>query len=261
LIYFKTILSLGVLRNHMASIAIAAVHRHLATVFRKKRLDTIETRARYITTLLASTTDHPIIWREYVEGTIQNHPEVGGYKTVWCFLYCTIFILNILIDQARCVPVRAYPRNAPKLLFSIRHHGRPPTRRSRGRKPTNRYTRPCSHRSTSCSYAGDITTLTHPIRSSVRARCILLVTLLRLPNSSMPVTGVRQPPSLWTTLFTISTTNIGIRSSLHLPPILHKPQRMKLHAMVPWTSLKSECRFPLLTPLLRLATISYPGNL
>jgi len=51
-------------------------------VFRKKRLNTIEARAEYITQLFKSDDDHPIIWREYTEGNIQNHPEVGGYKTV-----------------------------------------------------------------------------------------------------------------------------------------------------------------------------------
>ena len=37
---------------------------------------------------LFQSDDHPIIWRTYVEGNIQNHPEVGGYKTV-----CPIFIM------------------------------------------------------------------------------------------------------------------------------------------------------------------------
>lgn len=74
--------ALGVFRNHLASAAITAVQRHLPCVFRKKRLDTLEGRARYIAQLFKSALDHPIIWREYVEGDIQNHPEVGGYKTV-----------------------------------------------------------------------------------------------------------------------------------------------------------------------------------
>jgi hypothetical protein len=78
----KTVVSLGVLRNHLASSAIAAVQRHLITVFRKMRLDTTNARAGYIASLFVSATDHPIIWREYVEGNIQNHPEVGGYRTV-----------------------------------------------------------------------------------------------------------------------------------------------------------------------------------
>jgi len=74
--------ALGVLRNHLASAAIVAVQRHLPCVFRKKKLDSIEARAKYIAELFKSEDDHPIIWREYVEGNIKNHPEVGGYKTV-----------------------------------------------------------------------------------------------------------------------------------------------------------------------------------
>lgn len=82
----QTTTSLGVLRNHIASEAIIAVQNHLTCVFRNKRLNTIEGRAKYITQLFKSDKDHPIIWREYVEGDIQNHPEVGGYKTVGHFL-------------------------------------------------------------------------------------------------------------------------------------------------------------------------------
>jgi len=54
----------------------------LSIVFRKKRLQTIEARAEHVAELFKSDNDHPIIWREYVEGDIQNHPGVGGYKTV-----------------------------------------------------------------------------------------------------------------------------------------------------------------------------------
>jgi len=54
----------------------------LTGVFRRNRLQTIETRAKYVADLFKSDNDHPIIWREYVEGNIQNHAEVGGYKTV-----------------------------------------------------------------------------------------------------------------------------------------------------------------------------------
>ena len=83
-------MSLGVLRNQLAPAAITAVQQHIVNVFRKKRLDTIGARAQYIAGLFRSKTDHPIIWREYVEGNIQAHPEVGGYKTV-CFFLCRIF--------------------------------------------------------------------------------------------------------------------------------------------------------------------------
>ncbi|KAF9644454.1 hypothetical protein BDM02DRAFT_3131744 [Thelephora ganbajun] len=77
----KTITSLGVLHNHVATDAVTAVHRYLLSVFRKKRLLNTEARAQYITGLFRSDDDHPIIWREYVEGNIQNHPEISGYKT------------------------------------------------------------------------------------------------------------------------------------------------------------------------------------
>lgn len=80
----QTTTSLAGLRNNLASTAIAAVQRHVVSVFRKKRLETIEGRVNYIAQLFKSKNDDPIIWREYVEGNIQNHPEVGGYKTV-CF--------------------------------------------------------------------------------------------------------------------------------------------------------------------------------
>jgi len=81
-VYHPTTSALGVLRNRLATAAIAAVQTFVSDVFRKKRLDTIERRANYIAQLFPSDQDHPIIWREYVEGDIQNHPEIGGYKTI-----------------------------------------------------------------------------------------------------------------------------------------------------------------------------------
>jgi len=54
----------------------------LSVVFHKKRLQTIEARAEHVAELFRLDNDHLIIWREYVEGDIQNHPGVGGYKTV-----------------------------------------------------------------------------------------------------------------------------------------------------------------------------------
>ena len=88
--------ALGVLRNHLASTAITAVQRYLTAVFLKKRLNTLEGRAKYITQLFKSPKDHPIIWREYVEGNIQNHPEIGGYKTVRCSLSHTAPLSHLL---------------------------------------------------------------------------------------------------------------------------------------------------------------------
>ena len=78
----QTITSLGVLRNHIASAALDAVKRHLSKVWSSKRLNSIEARAGYINSLFLSDNEHPMIWREYVEGNIQAHPEIGGYQTV-----------------------------------------------------------------------------------------------------------------------------------------------------------------------------------
>jgi hypothetical protein len=78
----QTVTSLGVLRNHLAAAAITAIQRHLPSTFRQQRLRTVDARAKYIEQLFDSDDDHPIIWREYTKGNIQNHPEDGGYKTV-----------------------------------------------------------------------------------------------------------------------------------------------------------------------------------
>lgn len=93
--HYKTTLTVGVLRNHLASAADTAVQRHLPGVFRKKRLNTVDARASYIANLFKSPKEHPIIYREYIEGNIQNHPEVGGYKTVRYFLYTPTSLLNV----------------------------------------------------------------------------------------------------------------------------------------------------------------------
>ena len=79
---WKTTTSLGVLRNHIASEALGAVQKYLQAIHHKKKLQTVESRATYIDGLFNKEDDHLIIWREYVEGDIQNHPEIGGYKTV-----------------------------------------------------------------------------------------------------------------------------------------------------------------------------------
>lgn len=65
-------------------------------VFRQKRLKTIEARAAYIAKLFESENDHPIIWREYVEGNIENHAEVGGYKTVRHPFHAIYLPLNVV---------------------------------------------------------------------------------------------------------------------------------------------------------------------
>ena len=78
----KTITTIGVFHNHLGAAAVVAVKQHLPSVFHKKRLQTVEAQAEYISMLFLSDDDHPIIWREYAEGDIQNHAEIGGYKTV-----------------------------------------------------------------------------------------------------------------------------------------------------------------------------------
>jgi len=78
----QTISTLGVLHNHLTSAAISAIQQHLTKTFCSKRLNTIEARARYIAELFRPANDHPIIWQQYTEGNIQNHPEIGGYKMV-----------------------------------------------------------------------------------------------------------------------------------------------------------------------------------
>lgn len=78
----KTTTALSGLRNHIATEAITAVQHHVHVVFRKNRLNSIEGRAEYIANVFKSKDDHPILWREYVEGDIRDHPERGGYKIV-----------------------------------------------------------------------------------------------------------------------------------------------------------------------------------
>jgi hypothetical protein len=84
----KTITTLGVVRNHIAAKAVTAVQRHLSGVFCGVRLQTIEARALHVAKLFKlGDDDHPIIWREYIESDIPDHPEFGGNKTV-----CEVFI-------------------------------------------------------------------------------------------------------------------------------------------------------------------------
>lgn len=80
---WQTITALGLLRNRIATDAITAVQHHLLGVFRAKKLKTIEARAVYIAGLFKSANDHPIIWREYVEGDIPDLTDsLDQYKTV-----------------------------------------------------------------------------------------------------------------------------------------------------------------------------------
>jgi hypothetical protein len=60
-----------------------------------------------------------MIWREYIEGDIQNHPEVGGYKTVGLLdLFSVLRIpsdlkLFIIADEEGCLPIGPHSRNLP----------------------------------------------------------------------------------------------------------------------------------------------------
>ena len=119
----------------------------MSHVFRSKRLLTVEARASHVVKLFKSDNNHPIIWREYVEGDIQNHPEVGRYKTV-CQPYSVSVRSESKIfdtDKEGCLPVRSHSRDPPKLLLLVWHHGSNPNRRSRAWKPTIRHSRPCDH--------------------------------------------------------------------------------------------------------------------
>ncbi|KAF9642059.1 hypothetical protein BDM02DRAFT_3194001 [Thelephora ganbajun] len=82
----KTITSLGVLCNRVATDAVTA-----------KRLLNTKARAQYIAGLFRSDDDHPIIWQEYVEGNIQNHPEISGYKMTRCGVFQSDPILETLL--------------------------------------------------------------------------------------------------------------------------------------------------------------------
>jgi hypothetical protein len=101
---FQTISSLGVLRNRIGTAAVHAVHRHLGDVFRQKRLETVNARAKFVSGKFKSDDDHPFIWNQYVVGDIPNHPETGGYQTVSAWLLCFTLFSDILIDSPRCLP-------------------------------------------------------------------------------------------------------------------------------------------------------------
>jgi len=73
----------------------------MSHVFRSRRLHNIEARAGYVAQLFQSDDDHPIIWREYIEGDIQNHPEIGGYKTVCLTRFHIVPILPQCSIQVR----------------------------------------------------------------------------------------------------------------------------------------------------------------
>ena len=71
---------LNILRTSIASDAVNAVNNYLPQIWCSKKLDTIKARASYVRKLFKSDKEDPFIWREFVEGDIQEHPEIGGYK-------------------------------------------------------------------------------------------------------------------------------------------------------------------------------------
>lgn len=62
--------------------AVFSVQRYLANMFRQKRLQTLDARAKFVSEQFKSDDDHPFIWRQYVVGDIPNRPGTGGYQTV-----------------------------------------------------------------------------------------------------------------------------------------------------------------------------------
>lgn len=87
----QTVTSLAIVRNRIGTAAVFAVQRHLTNVFRQKRLQTLDARAKFVSNQFRSDDDHPFIWRQYVVGNIENHPEIGGYQTVRGSLCCLPF--------------------------------------------------------------------------------------------------------------------------------------------------------------------------
>jgi hypothetical protein len=81
-VFDQTVTSLAIVRNRIGTAAVFAVQQHLANVFRQKRLQTLDARAKFVSEQFKSDDDHPFIWRQYVVGDIENHPEIGGYQTV-----------------------------------------------------------------------------------------------------------------------------------------------------------------------------------
>lgn len=101
----QTVTSLAVVRNRIGTAAVFAVQHHLANVFRQKRLQTLDTRAKFVSEQFKSDDDHPFIWRQYVVGDIENHPEIGGYQTVCGLFHCPGYFLTVSVDPPWRFPV------------------------------------------------------------------------------------------------------------------------------------------------------------
>jgi len=115
---YQTLGALAAVRNRIGTSAVFAVQRHLGNVFRQKRLKKIKARAEFVSTQFKSDDDHPFIWREYVVGNIENHPEVGGYQTVCRLLIIPLrHFLTTFADASWCLSVGAHFGNTPRLLL------------------------------------------------------------------------------------------------------------------------------------------------
>jgi hypothetical protein len=78
----------------------------MTSVFKQKRLKTLEAKADFISQQFAkSDDDHPFIWRQYVVGDIKNHAEIGGYQTVCELSYRLRYFLTVFVDPPWCFPV------------------------------------------------------------------------------------------------------------------------------------------------------------
>lgn len=132
----QTVTSVGVVRNRIGTAAVFAVQRHLANMFRQKRLQTTDARAKFVSEQFKSDDDHPFIWRQYVVGDIENHPEIGGYQTVRRLSRHLHHFLTVFVDTSWCLSVRTHFGNTARLLLFIWNHGIPTARRPRRRKPS-----------------------------------------------------------------------------------------------------------------------------
>ena len=100
----QTTTSLGVARNRIGTAAVLAVKRHLAIVFRQKRLHTLDARAQFVSGKFKSDDDHPFIWNQYTVGDIPNHPETGGYQTVCARCRQPAYCLTVFADPPWRLP-------------------------------------------------------------------------------------------------------------------------------------------------------------
>jgi hypothetical protein len=103
-----------------------AVHRHLANVFRQKRLQTLEARAKFVSSKFKSDDDHPFIWHQYVVGDIPNHPETGGYQTVgfrllrfpsFSNILCRLAVVSSKVSHVEHASGARYSKRSPNIYW------------------------------------------------------------------------------------------------------------------------------------------------